>query len=113
LVTRIALQPTNAALDALDEFVRAHRDSPGFVTDALALLRNFLDAPDAYDLLEREILFAMSGASDRRAAMLQAVEKLLAEQGDFPPMLRATLARARQTLQSADEEDLLRDRQPA
>ncbi len=117
LVARIAQQPTNAALDALDEFVRGHRDSPGFVADALELLRNFVDAPDAYDLLEKEILFAMAvepGAiAGRRAALLQAVEQLLARQGDYPPMLRETLARARQTLQSADAEDLLRARGPA
>jgi hypothetical protein len=116
LVARIARQPTNAALDALDEFVRAQRASPEFVTEALALLRNFVDAPDVYDLLEKEIIFAMAGgpgaAPDRREPMLQAVEKSLREHVDLPAMLRETLTRAKQTLQSAVEEDLLRDRGP-
>ena len=121
LVARIAQQPTNAALDALDEFVRSQRDSPQFVAEAVVLLRNFVDAPDVYDLLEKEIIFAMSGGSsaggpgathDSREAMLQAVDKLLVKHGDLPPVLRETLARAKQTLQSAVEEDLLRDRGP-
>ena len=115
LVARIARQPTNAALDALDEFVRAQRASPEFVAEALALLRNFVDAPDVYDLLEKEIIFAMAGgpgaAPDRREAMLQAVERSL--QPDLPTVLRETLTRAKQTLQAAVEEDLLRDRGPA
>ena len=122
LVARIARQPTNAALDALDEFVRGRRDSPEFVADALELLRNFVDAPEAYDLLEKEIIFAMAGGSsagrssavpDRRQTTLQAVEKLLLQQGSLPAALRETLARVKKTLQSAVEEDLLRDRGPA
>lgn len=122
LAARIARQPTNAALDALDEFVRAQAGSPEFVADALQLLRNFVAAPDVYDLLEKEIIFAMAGASsagggdaapDRRTATLQALERLLLQPGDLPPVLRATLNRAKQTLQSAVEEDLLRDRGPA
>jgi hypothetical protein len=121
LVARIAQQPTHAALDALDEFVSGHRDSPEFVAQAVALLGNFIDAPEAYDLLEKEIIFAMGGETsvgrpgavpDRGDAMLQAVERLLLQEGNLPPALRATLTRAKQTLQSAVEEDLLRDRGP-
>jgi hypothetical protein len=121
LVARIAQQPTHAALDALDEFVRGHRDSPEFVAQAVALLGNFIDAPEAYDLLEKEIIFAMAGETsvgrpgavpDRGDAMLQAVERLLLQEGNLPPALRATLTRAKQTLQSAVEEDLLRDKGP-
>ena len=109
-MTRIARQPTNFSLDALDEFVRAHRAAPEFVADALALLRNFVDVPDVYDLLEKELLFAMTG--DGSAETLRAVEKLLAQRADLPPMLRETLVRAKQTLQSAAAEDFLRDKGP-
>jgi hypothetical protein len=121
LVARIAQRPTNAALDALDEFVRSQRDSPEFVAEAVVLLCNFVDAPDVYDLLEKEIIFAMAGGSsaggpgaarDSREATLQAIDRLLVQHADLPPVLRETLARAKQTLQSAVEEDLLRDRGP-
>jgi hypothetical protein len=110
LVTRIARQPTNFSLDALDELVRAQRDSPEFVADALALLRNFAAAPDVYDLLEKELLFAMTGAGSGQT--LRAVEKLLAQHAELPPMLRETLVRAKQTLRSATAENLLRDEGP-
>jgi hypothetical protein len=107
LVTRIARQPTNFSVEALDEFVRAQRDSPQFMAAALALLRGFMDAPDVYDLLEKEILFALSGGG--RGEALRAVEKLLAQAAELPTLLRETLERVKQTLQSASEENLLRE----
>src|SRR5207248_1039271 len=84
LITRIAQQPESTALEALAEFVRCHRDSPQFVADTLALLRQCANAPDTYGVLERELIAAMSSASsgqiraeaaDRRQAILQAIEE--------------------------------------
>src|SRR5262249_12871853 len=66
LITRIAQQPESTALDALAEFVRRHRDSPQFVADTLVLLRRCANAPGTYDVLERELIAAMSAGSPGR-----------------------------------------------
>jgi hypothetical protein len=114
LVTRVAQEPTNASLDALEELIGGHRHSPHFVADTLTLLRTFADTVETYGLLEKAILFALTRAvSDglhgpaNHEAMLQALEHC-ARQLDLPPALGATLARARQAMQSAIEENLLR-----
>jgi hypothetical protein len=109
LVTRIVQRQEDASLDAVGEFVRSHSNSPRFVEDATVLLRQVTDVPEVYDLLERAFLAAMTGT---RQGALQAVER--ADQGpDLPLPVRETLARARQAIQSAVEEDLLRGETPA
>ncbi len=115
LVARIARQPARFSLDALGEFLRC-RDSPELVDEALALLGNFLDAPEAYALLEAEVIatlagshsnIARSGAAVRRPATLDAIDRCT-HKGGLHPSLVETLARAREAVQAAIEEDLLR-----
>jgi hypothetical protein len=117
LIIRIAQQPESASLDALGEFIRCHRDSPQFVADTLALLRQLANAPNAYGVLEKELIAAMSAASsvraraeapDTRQAILQTIEESL-QRAVLPSALLETLARAKQAIQSALEEDLLRE----
>jgi len=116
LITRIAQQPEGAALEALAEFVRRHRDSPQFVADTLVLLRQCASVPGTYGVLERELIAAMSAASsgqeraevaDSRQAILQAIEESM-QGAVLPPALHETLARAKQAIQSALEEELVR-----
>jgi hypothetical protein len=116
LITRIAQQPESAALDALGEFVRCHRDSPQFVADTLVLLRRCSDSPGTYGVLETELIAAMSAASsgpiraevaDSRQAILRAIEESM-QAAVLPPTLQETLARAKQAIQSALEGKLVR-----
>ncbi|HEY6923504.1 MAG TPA: hypothetical protein VI653_08555, partial [Steroidobacteraceae bacterium] len=109
LLIRIAQQPETTALDALSEFVRCHRDSPRFVADTLALLRQCMSSPATYAVLERELIAAMSSISpgrvraavaDSRQAILQAIEESM-QGAVLPPALHETLTRARQAIQSA------------
>jgi hypothetical protein len=78
LITRIAQQADNTALDALGEFVRSHRDSPQFIADTLVLLRQCANAPDTYSVLERELICAMSAQSPARAR--EAIQAALEEE---------------------------------
>jgi hypothetical protein len=114
LALRIVRQPTDASLDALRELVGSCGSSPRFIGDALALLRHLADAPEAYALLENEIISTMSradrarsGAIEDRNATLEAMDRA-ARDADLPEALRRTLARARQVIQGSIEEDLLR-----
>ncbi|HVW70072.1 MAG TPA: hypothetical protein VHB68_13935, partial [Steroidobacteraceae bacterium] len=113
LVARVAQQPTSAAVEGLGEFIRGHVGSPQFLDDALGLLRHFTDSPDVYDLLEREVVFAMArgaSAGSRGSGgpedMTRAIERH-AQDVHLPAQLRETLARARQAIQAAVEEQLL------
>ena len=106
LIERIAQQPTSASLEALGEFVRSYNGSPQFIEDALTLLRHCVDCPEEYGVLEKAIIFAASRASSGRDANLQAIEKSL-QNGDLPPALRETLARAKQALQGSVADELL------
>jgi hypothetical protein len=106
LVTRIARQPEASAIDALGEFVRCHSSEPRFVDDAVALLRQLGEAPGEYELLEKEVITAMLLAPQQRQAFLRALERSM-QNVDLPVALRETLARAKQGVESAVEEDLL------
>jgi hypothetical protein len=106
LVTRIAHQPTASALEALGEFLSRHASSAKFAENALSLLRGFVETPAIYDLLERELISAMvRGPLEVVRACGTALESV---SGEFPPVLRETLARARQAIQAAVEESLLK-----
>jgi DNA polymerase III delta prime subunit len=116
LVARIAQQPTSFALEAFGDFVGSQGDSARFIEDALTLLRNFADTPEAYDLLEKQIIYTMTtgrfdtargGDNDHRMATLSTIDRLT-HKSDLPPALLGTLARARQAMQAAIEEDVLR-----
>lgn len=115
LVARVVREPSNASLEALGEFMRGHGDSPQFLDDALSLLAHFADSPEAYDLLEKEVIFAMTRAAAAPVqatggrgsdAALKAIERR-ARDAELAAPLRATLERARQAIQSAAEERLL------
>lgn len=116
LVARIARQPTDFSLDALGEFVSSHGDAQCFIEDALTLLRNFIDAPEVYDLLEKQVIYTMASGrfdrvrgdgKDRRITTLDSLETLR-QKSDLPTALLETLVRARRSTQAAIEEDLLR-----
>ena len=106
LVTRVARQPEATAVEALGEFVRSHSSEPRFVEDAVALLRQLGDAPNEYGLLENEIIAALIQVPDQRQALVRALDRSM-QNVDLPVALRETLARAKQALESAVEEDLL------
>jgi len=106
LVTRIARQLDETSIEALGEFVRSHSSEPRFVEDAVALLRQLVDAPEGYGLLEKQIIAAMTRAPEQRQALLRALERSV-QNVDLPVALRETLARAKEALQAATEEDLL------
>jgi len=106
------------ALEILGEFVATHRRSPQFIADALQLLRCFVDTPSAYEVLEKEMISAMAlgqeptragGGADGRTAVLEAIDRSSSDI-NLPPRLSETLARARQAIQTAMEEDLLKSR---
>lgn len=114
LIMRIAQQPTDSSQAALSELIGSCGSSPRFVADALTLLQHCKDAPEAYSLLEREIIATLSrldgtgaGAAEGRKAALQAIDSA-AQDVDLPQSLRDILARARQAVQGAIEEGLLR-----
>ncbi len=114
LMVRIAQHPTDSSLDAASELVRRCGNSPRFFDDALALLRQVADTPQAYDLLEKETISTMvraesarGGMVDRRNSTLEAIDRAARDAG-LPAALHQTLARARQAIQGAVEEDLLR-----
>jgi hypothetical protein len=114
LIVRIAQQPSEAYWDALEELVGSCGGSPRFVEDALALLRQFIDAPETYAPLEKTILAALTrvaGAStapvERWTAVLEAMDRA-AQDADLPSALVQTLAHGRQAVQARIEEDLLR-----
>ena len=108
-------EPGLAAIGArgLSELVGSCGRSPRFVEDALTLFRHLADAPDAYQLLEKEIISTLAradrvGAGDLqdRNAALEALDGALRDP-DLPRTLRQTLARVRQAIQGTIEEDLL------
>lgn len=114
LTARIVQHPTDSSLDALRELVAWCGSSPRFIDDALTLLRHLADAPEAYQLLEKEIIStlvradaARVGVVERRNATLEVIDKT-AEDADLPQAVHQTLARARQVIQGTIEEDLLR-----
>jgi len=114
LIMRIAQQPTDSSQAALSELIGSCGSSPRFVADALTLLRYCKDAPQAYGLLEREIIATLApadgasvGAAEGRKAALRAIDSA-AQDLDLPQSLRDTLARAREAVQGAIEEGLLR-----
>jgi DNA polymerase III delta prime subunit len=113
LVMRIARQPSESSLEALRELIGSYGSSPRLVEDALGLLRQLTDAPEACELLEKEIIAAVAradrtraGAVGARKAALEAIERAARDE-DFPQPLRETLARARQAIQASIEEGLL------
>jgi DNA polymerase III delta prime subunit len=113
LVMRIVQQPSTASLVALRELIGCRGGSPGFIDDALMLLRHLADAPEAYALVEKEFIAATVG-SDRaeaaiqgRGAALEAMDRA-ARDNDLPQALRQTLARARQAAQGSIDEAVLR-----
>jgi hypothetical protein len=114
LAMRIVQHPTESSLQALRELVDRCGSSPRFIEDALALLRHFADAPQSYAILEKEVISTMvraggtpSGAVERRSVTLESMERA-ARGADLPGALRQTLEQARQAIQGAIEEDLLR-----
>jgi hypothetical protein len=114
LVLRIAQQPADSSLDALRELVGRCGSSPRFIEEALTLFRRLADAPAAYDLLEREFISTLARADrmhvsavEGRNAALEGIDRAM-RQTDLPPALRQSLARARQAVQGAIEEGLLR-----
>lgn len=114
LMARIAQHPTDSSLEALRQLVGNCASSPRFIEDALALLRHLADAPQAYEILEKEIIAtgvgsggALAGTVERRSVTLESIERA-ARGADLPEVLRQTLARAQQAIQGAIEEDLLR-----
>ena len=100
------------------QFVEWMTEEPEqFIADILVLLRQCANAPDTYAVLERELIAAMSAASsgqvrakvaDSRQALLQAIEESMQGGAVLPPAVHETLVRARQAIQSALEEDLVR-----
>jgi hypothetical protein len=113
LVITLAQQPTDSSREALSGLLDGCAGSPRFLEDTLALLRQLVEMPDAYVLLETEVIAAMiradrlrAGADDARSAALDAMDRAAA--ADLPQPVRQTLGRARQALQGALEEDLLR-----
>jgi hypothetical protein len=113
-VMQIVAQPTDSSLEALSELVSGCGSSPRFVAEALELFRQLADAPEAYQLLEKEFISTMTradreraGAVERRNAALAAMDGAMRD-ADLPQALRQTLARARQAIQGTIEEDLLR-----
>lgn len=113
LVKDLVAQPTETSREALSELIGTCRSSTRFLDDALALLRQLLDTPEAYGLLETEIISTMIRGNPGRAvavgdrsAALEALDR--AAGADLPEPLRQTLARARQAIQGALEEGLLR-----
>jgi heme oxygenase len=70
------------------------------------LLRQLGEAPGEYELLEKEVITAMLLAPQQRQAFLRALERSM-QNVDLPVALRETLARAKQGVESAVEEDLL------
>ena len=104
------------ALETLGELVATHRRYPEFIQDALKLLRCFVDTPSAYELVEKEMISAMAlgtrgikraGGSEGRTAVLEAIDRASSD-ANLPPRLSETLARAREAIQAAVEEDLLK-----
>lgn len=113
LLMRLAHEPTDASLDALRELIGSYRSSPRFVEDALGLLRQLIGVPEAYELLEKEMISAFARADglrpaavEGRNAALEAIERA-AQETNFPQPLRDTLTHASQALQSSIEESLL------
>ena len=113
LVRTLVQQPTEASREALSELIGSCGGSPRFIENALALLRQFVDAPEAYGLIETEIVSTMARANpvraaaiEERSAALEAMDR--AAGAELPEPLRQTLARARRAIQGALEEDLLR-----
>lgn len=112
LLKRIAQQPTDSSLDAAHELFGSYSSSPRFIEDTLGLLRHLIDAPEAYELLENEIISAvvraddLHAAVDGRSAALLAIERA-ARDPNFPQPLRDTLTHASQAVQSNIEESLL------
>lgn len=113
LVKDLGAQPTETSREALSELIGTCGSSPRFLEGALALLRQLLDAPEAYGLLETAIIATMvrgnpgrAAAVGERSAALEALDR--AAGAGLPEPLRHTLARARQAIQGALEEDLLR-----
>ncbi len=114
LMMRIARQPSDSSLSALRELLDNCGSSPRLIEDALALLRHLADAPEAYGLLEKELISTWvqadqvrPGAVEGRNAVLEAMDRTM-QSADLPQALRQTLARARQAIQGTIEEDLLR-----
>lgn len=114
LMKRVAQQPTDFSLPALSEFVDSSASSPRFVEDAISLCRHLADAPEAYALLEKEIIATMvragragPAAVGGRNAVLEALDRAM-RGADLPEPLRQTFARARQALQGTVEDYLLR-----
>ncbi len=114
LIVRIVRQPSDSSLDALRELIGRCVTSPGFIDEALALFRHLTDAPEAYGLLEKVIVSTMvqadrlhAGSIEDRNAALEAMNAA-ARDADLPEALRQSLARVRQAMQGAVEEDLLR-----
>ncbi len=107
LVNRISQQPTAAALEGLGEFVQSQGSSPRFLGDALTLLQELVDIPEAYALLEQEILSTLARGRSGEGAVLEAIDRA-AQNPDLAIPLRGTLARAREAVQAAMEEHLLR-----
>jgi hypothetical protein len=113
LVRTLAQRGTEASRHALSELIGSCGGSPGFIPDALALLRPFVDSPESYQLIETEIISTVArthplrvSAIEERTAALEAMHG--AEAAALPEPLRETLARARRAAQGALEEDLLR-----
>lgn len=113
LVKNLVAQPTETSPEALSELIGTCGSAPRFLEDAVALLRQLVDAPEAYALIETEIISTMArgnpgraAALGERSAALEALDRAAA--ADLPELLRQTLARVRQAIQGALEEDVLR-----
>lgn len=112
LVRRFAQQPADS-LEALSELIRGCGSSARFIDGALMLLRRLADTPDAYGLVEKEIISTLVRASrvsadaiDGRSAALEAIDRATRD-ANLPQGLRQTLGRARQAIRGAFEEGLL------
>ena len=106
-------QPTEASRAALIELIGSCGGSLRFLEDALSLLRHFVEEPQAYALIETQVISSMARATqvrtsaiEERSAALEALDR--AAGAELPDPLRQTLARARQAVQGALEEELLR-----
>jgi hypothetical protein len=74
LVTRIVRQSDATSIEALGEFVRSHSSQPGFVENAVALLRQSGDAPEERELLEKEIIAAVELDPNQQQDFARALE---------------------------------------
>lgn len=114
LVSRIVQQQTDTSREALRALIGSCGNSSRFMADALTLLRRCSDVAEVYGPLEQEIIATLSraespdaAATAERNAALRAIDQA-AQEADLPQPLRETLARARQAVQGAIEEGLLR-----